>query len=333
MARFILGHRLRVLGDRHPAVARVLYRIDHAFFSAALWLIRLMPLDAASRFGARIGAALGPRFKKSRALDENLRIAFPGMETAARADIARRAWANAGAVFAEYAHLEQIADPAAGRLEIRGAGLLGIGESGCRAIFVTMHHANWELAAAAIHSLGLPLSCVYSPPTNPLLDELLARWRGTLGCELLPREESMRPMLRALGAGRSLGLVMDRRVDSGKPVALFGHPKPTTLIPARLALRTGVDLVPLRVERLGGVHFRASFHPPVAVPPGDDEIARAVQMTEAVHALFEQWVRERPGDWFPSKRLWPKDVYATAPAALDTVSGPAGSAAPRRVPT
>jgi len=94
-------------------------------------------------------------------------------------------------------------------------------------------------------------------------------------------------------------------------VRLFGHGKPTTLIPARLALRYGFDLVPIRVERLEGAHFRVSFHPPVAPPAeGGDEIERAVRMTERVHALFEQWIRERPGDWFCSKRLWPKSAYA-----------------------
>jgi len=313
MARFILGHPLRALGDRHPAVARVLYRIDHAFFASIIWLIRLLPVDAASRCGARIGALLGPRFRKGGALDENLRIAFPALTPAQRGRIARDAWSNAGAVFGEYAHLPEIAHPGSQRVEVCVLGEVPpLQDPDRRAIFVTMHQANWEIAAAAIHRFGLKLSCVYSPPTNPLLDALLARWRGTLGCELLAREESMRPMLRALQAGRSLGLVMDRRVDSGKPVALFGQPKLTTLIPARLALRTGAALVPLRVERLQGARFRASFHPPVEVPPVDDEIERATRMTAAVHALFEQWVRERPGEWFPSKRLWPKEVYAAS---------------------
>lgn len=311
MARFILGHRLRALGARHGVVARVLYRLDHAFFSLLIWLIRRLPVDRASRFGARIGAALGPRFKKSQALDENLRIALPELPPARRLEIARAAWANAGAVFAEYAHLETIAQPGGGRLEVRVLQELSTLRDRSRpAIFVTAHQANWELAGAAIVNLGVPLTVVYSPPTNPMLDELLNHWRAKLGCEMLARDESMRPMIRALGAGRSLGIVMDRRVDSGKPVALFGRAKPTSLIPARLALRFGYELVPLRVERLQDARFRASFYPAIVPPPAEeDEVARAIRMTAEVHALFEDWIRERPGEWFPSKRLWPKDVY------------------------
>jgi Kdo2-lipid IVA lauroyltransferase/acyltransferase len=312
MARFILGHRLRALGERHGSIEAVLYRLDRAFFGALLWLIRRLPVDAASRLGARIGSALGPRFRKGRALEDNLRLAFPDKSDEERRRIARAAWGNAGAVFAEYGHLDEIAfGEDGGRIQVELlADIRTLRDATHPAVFVTAHQANWEVSAAAIARQGVPLAVVYSPPTNPLLDELLNRWRTRLGCELLARDESMRPLLHALRQGTSVGIVMDRRVDSGTDVALFGHPKPTTLIPARLALRYGFDLVPIRIERLQGARFRATFYPPVAVPEGDDEIARAVCMTERVHALFEQWIRERPGDWFCSKRLWPKSAYS-----------------------
>ncbi len=312
MARFILGHRLRALGERHGAVEAVLYRLDRAFFGTLLWLIRRLPVDTASRLGARIGAALGPRFRKGRALDDNLRLALPDRSEDERKRIARQAWGNAGAVFAEYAHLDEIAFGENGaRIAVEVLGdIRTFRDPAHPAVFVTAHQANWEVSAAAIARQGVPLAVVYSPPTNPLLDELLNRWRTRIGCELLARDESMRPMLQALRNGTSVGIVMDRRVDSGKDVALFGHPKSTTLVPARLALRHGFDLVPIRVERLQDARFRVSFHPPVAVPGGGDEIARAIGMTESLHALFEQWIREHPGDWFPSKRLWPKSAYA-----------------------
>jgi KDO2-lipid IV(A) lauroyltransferase len=316
MARFILGHALRSLGDRNSRVQRFLFLLDHAFFSLLLWLIRLLPPSPAARFGAGVGALLGPRFKKSRALDENLRIALPDLSPADRRAAVREAWANAGAVFAEFAHLEAIADPGSGRLETRILGDIAAFRDATKpAIFVLPHQANWEMSGAAIVGQGVPLTAVYSPPTNPFLGELLRRWRIRIGCELIARDESMRPMIKALSAGRSLGIVMDRRVDTGKPVTLFGHPKPTTLVPARLAIRYGHELVPVHVERLGPARFRVSFHAPVTVPAGEDELQQAQEMTEQLHRLFEQWIRQCPGSWFASKRLWPKDVYRDERAA------------------
>ena len=276
----------------------------------------------------------GARFRKGRALEDNLRIAFPDKSDDAIRDIARAAWGNAGAVFAEYGHLDEIAfgeDGARIEVEVRG-DIHAFRDATHPAVFVTAHQANWEVVAAAIARQNVPLAVVYSPPTNPLLDELLNRWRTRLGCELLARDESMRPLLHALRKGTSVGIVMDRRVDSGKDVALFGQPKPTTLVPARLALRHGFDLVPIRVERLQGARFRVTFHPPVAAPGGDDEIARAIRMTESVHALFEQWIRERPGDWFPSKRLWPKSAYAVRRGRVrhDAATTPPANPSPPR---
>lgn len=311
MARFILGHRWRAVGARHGRAERLLYRLDRAFFGALLSIIRRLPVDAASRLGARIGGALGPRFKKAKALSENLRLAFPELSEDERRRIAHEAWANAGAVVAEYAHLEEIA---ASRIQVEVLGdLATLRDPAKPSIFVAPHQANWELCASAVVKLGIPLAVVYSPPTNPLLDELLTRWRCQIGCDLLPREDSMRPLIRALSAGRSIGMVMDRRVDSGRPVPLFGHEKPTTLVPARLALRYGCELVPVRVQRLRDAHFRVSIAAPVDTHGlAGGEVDQAVELTRRIHERFEEWIRAAPGQWFCSKRLWPKSAYTEA---------------------
>ena len=312
MARFIVGHRLSKAIERAPWLERVLYRLDHAFFSFLLWLIRLLPVDLASRLGSALGARLGTRFRKNRSVLENFKIAFPQLDDDALAALSREAWSNAGAVFAEYAHLQEIRDSQSPkRLEIVDLyDLSTLHTLNKPAVFVAAHQANWELSAAAVTLNKLPLSAVYSPPTNPLLDVLMQRWRQHIDCGLIPREDSMRPLMKALSEGTSVGLIMDRRVDSGHPVSLFGHDKPTSLVAARLALKYDVPLIPVRVERIKGAYFRVTVCPQIERPPADDsDINRAAAMTESVHRLFEQWILERPGQWFPSKRLWPKSMY------------------------
>jgi len=155
--------------------------------------------------------------------------------------------------------------------------------------------------------MGIPNASLYSPPTNPMLDRLLLDSRRALDCELLPRDNSARGLMRALKQGRTIGMVMDRRVDDGKSIRFFGHDKQSTLLPAKLALKTGCDLVPLQVERLQDAHFRVTLHPPVR--PGNDlldETAQAIDMIQQVHDQFENWISQRPEDWFCSKRLWPR---------------------------
>ena len=81
---------------------------------------------------------------------------------------------------------------------------------------------------------------------------MVQRRRRALGCGFVPNDVGARPLLAELAAGRSLGLLADLRVDSGELVPFFGEPAPTTLVPARLALKFGYPLVPIRVERLAG---------------------------------------------------------------------------------
>jgi KDO2-lipid IV(A) lauroyltransferase len=74
-----------------------------------------------------------------------------------------------------------------------------------------------------------------------------------------------------------------------------------------LALKFGCDLVPVRVERLQRGAYRVTVCEPVRPDPSiPDDRTKAVDMTRRVSEHFESWIRERPDQWFCSKRMWPK---------------------------
>src|SRR5215211_8200562 len=114
-------------------------------------------------------------------------------------------------------------------------------------------------------------------------------------------------MPRELQRGRSVGLLMDQRYDRGVAVPFFGRPAPTTLVPAQLALRLGVPLVPVRVERRGGAaRFVITVHRPVEPEAGLDPKEAAVGMTARVNQLFARWIAAAPDQWCCAKRRWPR---------------------------
>jgi KDO2-lipid IV(A) lauroyltransferase len=136
---------------------------------------------------------------------------------------------------------------------------------------------------------------------------MLYRHRQALGCRLVPRGDALRTIMRELDAGRSIGLLVDQRVDSGEPVPFFGIEKLTTVVPARLALRFDCDLIPVRVERLPAAHFRVTAYEPVTCKDRTlSQHGRALEMTRQINALFEDWIRELPEQWFCSNRRWAK---------------------------
>jgi KDO2-lipid IV(A) lauroyltransferase len=184
---------------------------------------------------------------------------------------------------------------------------------------------NWELPAAAASRQGIPITVIYAPSRNPFVERMLRRRREALGCRLVSLEEGARPLLRELGEGRSVALVVDTRDDDGVPLPFFGLDKLTTLAPARLALRFGCDLVPVRVERLGTIRFRLTVYPPIRSDSalGSDK-DKAMQMMGELNRLFEQWIRERPEQWLCIKRAWPKTLE---PPAGRNAPAPAGVSA------
>jgi KDO2-lipid IV(A) lauroyltransferase len=321
LAEFILGNPLRKLARDNHTLRRLLWRLDFVFVWVLVKLFAALPLDVASRFGDRVGRFIGPRLtRKSALFRANMAQAFPELDEAGLDRLVRRAWGRAGRVLAEYPHLAALyADE--GRLQVECLAPIETYRNPARpAIFVGAHLSNWEVMGLAIARLGIPVAGLYSPPTNPLLDEMLRESRRVLNCKLLPRDNSSRHLLRTLREHRSIGLVIDRRVDDGQPIPFFGRDKLSTLVPARLALKCQCELVPIRVEPLGDARYRVRFYPPVKPPAGLGEMERARDMTRQVHQLFEAWVRAQPEDWFCSKRLWAKSTLDASAKAADGTS-------------
>ena len=311
MAKLVFGNSLRKYADRWKFVRQTLWAFEGLVFAIFIGGLRLLPPDRASALGRRLARWLGPYQHKTRIMRRNFELAFPEKTPDHLDELLLDVWGNMGAVMAEYSQLKRICESDAGeRLQSEIMGDIETFHNPQKpTVFVSAHISNWEITAAAATRRGVPLSVVYTPTQNPWHERMLRHWRQALGCRLLPRGDSMRALIYELNAGRSIGLVMDQRVDSGTPLPFFGIPKLTTLIPARLALRFNCQFVPVRAQRLEGARFKVTFYPPVE--PDDStagEIEKAAQMTLKVNAMFEHWIRETPADWFCTKRRWSKDA-------------------------
>lgn len=308
MSEFIVGNPLRKLARKHPLLRKLLLRLDFIVIWVLKAVVSSLPVDLGSRLGRRLGSLVGPRLEHKTAIyRNNFAIAFPELSDSQLDDLVTRAWGQAGRVLVEYAHLDTILNSTE-RLEIDiREPIATYSDPSQPCVIVTAHHSNWEVVCSAMAKLGIPNTALYTPPSNPLLDRLLQDSRAALNCELIPREGSARRLMRALQNGRAAAMVMDRRVDDGTPIRFFGHDKPSTLLPAKLALKFNCELVPVQVERLRDARFRVTFHPPIrAANTEADENSQAIDITQQIHMQFEDWIRQNPQDWFCSKRLWPK---------------------------
>tara|TARA_R110002049_G_scaffold100867_4_gene245238 strand:- start:7888 stop:8883 length:996 start_codon:yes stop_codon:yes gene_type:complete len=323
VAEFIIGNPLRKWARKYPLLQQMLWWLDYALLWLLQSLLRLLPVDLSSRLGERIGTFIGPFMRSKNAiLRDNMAVAFPGLQDAEVDALVQRVWGRAGRILAEYPHLGTIGqEPGRLQIEIRQA-IPTYADPTRPAVVISAHLSNWEICALALARMGIPNASLYSPPSNPWLDRLLLRSRRALGCELLPRDNSARALLRALRHGRTIGMIIDRRVDEGRPIPFFGRDKSSTLMPAKLALKHNCDFVPIQVIRLQDARYQVIFHPPIR--PADssaDEQTQAMDMTRQAHQLFERWIEGNPQDWFCSKRLWPKAKKAKLPVTEEAPRG------------
>mgnify|MGYP005854336193 CR=1 FL=1 len=289
-----------------------LWLIDLLVLSPVLGLFAILPASRASALGAQLGRWIGRRLRRTRHVRANLSLALPDKTPEEIDRLASDVWANAGRVLAEYPKLRQIVDPCRDHMRIEiMAPIRTYGDPTQPAVFVAAHQGNWELLGAGLTRLGIPALGMYAPLANPWLDWLLLRYRSALGCRLVSRGAGLRPFLDALKKGDSAAMITDRRIEGGKPVTFFGEPKASSVLAARLALRFGVPLVPVEIIRRPGAHFILRFHPPLS--PGDPTVDlddQAVDLTHQIHALFEQWIRARPGEWLCTSKIWPTAVLS-----------------------
>lgn len=311
MAKFILGNAIRDKALGNPVARHVLWGLDAVFVGLLLGVFRALPVAWASGLGARIGRMFGRILKRrNRYVRANLSLALPDRSAAEIDALAGEVWANAGAVLAEYPNLYRIVDPRRDHLEIEIVEPIPAYDAPDRpVVFVAAHMANWEIPGAAIARLGFRPRLMYAPLANPWLDRLMLYFRAALGGALVSRSAGLRGFLDALKNREAVAMIIDRKIEGGKPLAFFGAEKASSVLPARLALRSKVPLVPVEIQRLPGARFRIRFHAPLhPADPEADTDSQAVDLTRQINAKFEDWIRARPGEWLCTSKIWPTAV-------------------------
>ena len=266
-----------------------------------------LPLDWASTLGGWLARRIGPFLGVSRHARRNISRAFPELSGTEIARVVAGMWDNLGRLAAEYPHLRKIRvfEPG-GRVETHGIEHVDrVVAAGRRMIVFSGHIANWEIAMLAGVQYGVPIAQIYRAGNNPLLDRMIARFRGE-GGELIPKGPlAARRAIDALRRGTHLSLLADQKMNDGIPVPFFGRPAMTAPALAVLALRFDCDVLPARVERLDGAHFRLTVFPPLPLPRTGKPHADAAALMACVNGTLEAWIRDHPEQWLWVHRRWP----------------------------
>lgn len=299
---------------RLPAPVRSLLRpvavaLDLAvalLVGAAALPLAFLPWRAAGAAGRVLGtlALLAWPLGRRKAL-VNLRRAYgAAMPRKEAARIARRGLASLGQGVAEGLQLARrlafdadawrplvvAEDPA---LEARLLGAPG------PMILVTGHLGSWEVAIAVAGRLFPGGAVVARRIENGFLEALVTRLRGGRGT-VIEKAGAVEEALARLREGRGVALLLDENAGHrGLFVPFFGRLASTSKTAALLSIRTGAPIVVgAAVRRPGPCPFLYRLAP-LPPPPADrkatpDDVR---ELTAAIAATLERWIREDPEQW------------------------------------
>lgn len=283
---------------------------EYAAAWAILRFLGLLPRPVARAVAAQIARFLllcRPTLRRAALV--NLRLAFPEWSDVQRRQTIRGMTRQLGWMAAEFAHFphwsrENIEELVVidGFDNFEAARALGKG-----VIFLTGHMSAWEIAPFAQAVYGNPLSFLARAIDNSRVDALINRYRCLSGNQPIEKNNAARAILRVLHDGGTIGILADQNtsLDEGTFVDFFGVPAATTTGLARVALRTGVVVVPGFISWDDSIRkYRLRFETAVNLARSDDEEADIRENTRRFNKVIENYIRVHPDQWLWVHKRW-----------------------------
>ena len=246
-----------------------------------------------------------------RVVADNLRLAFPDMDSVVRDEVVAASFRNWGRLIAEAVHADFFIEKARLDPDWKSvAAAVAEGREGGRGLLLlTAHTGNFEMLARIFGSLVAPVAVFHRPLGTSEVDDFLVRERRRCGVVTLGRGAAVRDALRILAAGGCVALPLEQNQREGRGifVDVLGHPACTSTVLARLSLAAGVPVLPVFAV-WGGEGIRPVVSELVAAPTAvRGSAAREAlirTLTERYAAEIDRVVRRFPHQWNWAHRRW-----------------------------
>jgi KDO2-lipid IV(A) lauroyltransferase len=205
---------------------------------------------------------LGPKFKSKKIIDENLNNYNQNLTELEKKEIISQMWSNYGKTFIEYIFLDKFRKSTNYIKNINEDIFKEINKNDKPVIFISGHFANFELMSMEITKHNIKLATIYRPLNNYFLNPFMEFLRKKYICknQLKKGRAGVRSAMSLINEGFSIALMIDQRVSEGEVVNLFNKPCLTTSLPAQLALKYNLDIVPVSILRDQNNNFELLFH-------------------------------------------------------------------------
>ena len=269
-------------------------------------LIKILGLNISRRLFAKIFQIIGPLIKSEKTLNENLEKFLSSYNEEQKKIIKKMMWSNYGKTFVEYLFLNKFRKNKS-HINFKGKEILkGIINKNKPVIFVSGHFANFELMSMELTREKINLATIYRPLNNLFLNPFMEYVRRTYVCrnQIKKGVAGVKDSINYLKKNYSIALMIDQRVSEGKRLPFFDQMALTTTLPAQLAIKFDLEIVPIYIKRNLDDSFEMEILKPIALDRNEDLITQKINTTIKLNKILEEMISRDPGQWIWTHNRW-----------------------------
>ena len=284
----------------------VIKNINYLFQSILIYFFFLIGFILGIKISRTLFAFLfsliGPFFRSRKIIDKNLDIFSSKASNINKQKISSQMWKNYGMTFIEYIFLKKFRFNES-HIKIKGKeNIYENLKNNKPVIFVSGHFANFELMAMEITKMNIKLASIYRPLNNKFLNPFMEHIRKKYVCNKQIKKgiNGVREVIDYLKQDYSIALMIDQRVSEGEKINFFGREALTTTLPAQLAIKYNLDIVPVYIERTKNNNFLIEFQKPVI----QKNFKNKLELSKELNKILEKMILKNPGQWIWSHNRW-----------------------------
>ena len=284
----------------------MLKTINYFFQSIVVYLFfiigRTIGINLSRKIFSSIFYAVGHFFKSKKIINHNLNIFSKHVSSIDEKKITKSMWKNYGMTFIEYAYLDFFRKNNS-HIIIEGLeNIEDVIKNKKQVIFVSGHFANFELMSMEITKKNINLATIYRPLNNFFLNPLMEYLRKKYICKNQIKKgiNGVRDSIEFIKRKHSIALMIDQRVSEGAKVDFFSKPALTTTLPAQLAIKYDLAIIPVFIERTIDNEFKINFFEKIM--PNNFETK--LDLTIKLNQILEKMIKNNPTQWIWTHNRW-----------------------------
>ena len=269
-------------------------------------LIKILGLNISRKLFAKIFQIIGPLIKSEKTINENLEKFLSSYNEEQKKNIKKTMWSNYGKTFVEYLFLNKFRKNNS-HIYFKGKEILkSIINKNKPVIFVSGHFANFELMSMELTRETINLATIYRPLNNLFLNPFMEYVRRTYVCrnQIKKGIAGVKDSINYLKKNYSIALMIDQRVSEGKRLPFFDQMALTTTLPAQLAIKFNLEIVPIYIKRNLDDSFEMEILKPIALDRNEDLITQKINTTIKLNKILEEMISRDPGQWIWTHNRW-----------------------------